>query len=110
VIGVIGLAYLDAERKFGAQEIEALERFAQLAAIALDNAQLYESTQSVLQQTRRIAEREKAIAEITDRLYAAPDIKWVLQTAAEELQRTTGSKRAIVRLNLQENGKTNGTE
>jgi hypothetical protein len=43
-------------------------------------------------------------------LYAAPDIKWVLQTAAEELQRTTGSKRAIVRLNLQENGKTNGTE
>ncbi|MBI4670810.1 MAG: PAS domain S-box protein [Chloroflexi bacterium] len=59
VIGVIGLATLDAERKFGAQEIEVLQRFAQLAAIALDNARLYESAQEELKERTR-AENELA--------------------------------------------------
>lgn len=58
VIGVIGLAYLDPKQKFGEQEIQALERFAQLAVIALDNARLYESSQSEL------AERTRAEAEL----------------------------------------------
>lgn len=108
-VGVLGLASLDEGRVFTPAEVEAVERFAELAAVALDNAQLYESTQTVLRQTQRAAERDKTIAEITDRLYAAADIKSALQTAAEELQRTTGSKRAVVRLNLQ-TSKTNGKE
>jgi len=108
-VGVLGLASVEKERVFTPAEVEAVKRFAELAAVALDNAQLYESTQTALQQTRRTAEREKRIAEITDRLYAAPDIELVLKAAAEELQRTTGSKRAIVRLNLKDNG-TNGND
>ncbi len=40
VIGVIGLASADTPRTFGPREIAALNRFAQLASIALDNAQL----------------------------------------------------------------------
>jgi PAS domain S-box-containing protein len=46
VIGVIGLAY-DAEdpRTFGDEEVETLNRFAQLASVALDNAQLYATAQ-----------------------------------------------------------------
>ncbi|HEY6041174.1 MAG TPA: GAF domain-containing protein, partial [Anaerolineae bacterium] len=46
--GVIGLAYTDPERKFGANELDVLGRFAQLAAIALDNAQLHQETASRL--------------------------------------------------------------
>jgi signal transduction histidine kinase/DNA-binding response OmpR family regulator/HPt (histidine-containing phosphotransfer) domain-containing protein len=41
VIGVIGMAYIEVGRTFGATEIELLRRFAQLASVALDNAQLY---------------------------------------------------------------------
>lgn len=108
--GVLGLASLEDGRVFSPAQVQALERFAELAAVALDNAQLYEATQSALQQTRRAADRDKRISEITDRLYSAADIKLVLQTAAEELQRTTGSKRAVVRLNLQGGDKTNGNE
>jgi len=53
VIGVIGLAHLDETRKFGAAELAVLERFAQLAAIALDNARLYEAAQEELAERTR---------------------------------------------------------
>jgi diguanylate cyclase (GGDEF)-like protein/excisionase family DNA binding protein len=45
VIGVIGLASAMSERRFGELEIAALTRFAQLASIALDNANLFETAQ-----------------------------------------------------------------
>jgi PAS domain S-box-containing protein len=46
VVGVIGLAYgPESERAFGAEEVELLNRFAQLASVALDNARLYSVTQ-----------------------------------------------------------------
>ena len=44
-VGVIGLASASGERSFGAREIGALSRFAQLASIALDNANLFEAAQ-----------------------------------------------------------------
>ncbi|MCB9077722.1 MAG: response regulator [Anaerolineaceae bacterium] len=43
VVGVLGMAYgPESDQTFGADEIELLSRFAQLASIALDNARLYE--------------------------------------------------------------------
>ena len=46
VIGVLGMARGAAdERSFGPAEVERLQRFAQIASIALDNAQLYASAQ-----------------------------------------------------------------
>ncbi len=105
-VGVLGLASTTDGRVFTPEQVDALKRFAELATVALDNARLYEATQSALKQTQRVAEREKTSAEIADRLYAAPDIKFVLQTAADELRRATGSKRAVVRLKLGKNGDT----
>jgi signal transduction histidine kinase/DNA-binding response OmpR family regulator len=46
VVGVIGLAYgPESDETFGAQQVEILSRFAQLASVALDNARLYSATQ-----------------------------------------------------------------
>jgi len=46
VIGVIGVAQgAESEREFGAEEVNLLSRFAQLASVALDNARLYSATQ-----------------------------------------------------------------
>jgi len=46
VVGVIGLAYgPESERAFGAEQVELLSRFAQLASVALDNARLHSATQ-----------------------------------------------------------------
>lgn len=60
VIGVIGLAYDEPGRTFGAHEIELLSRFAQLASIALDNARLYSMAQ------QEIAERKRAEADLEE--------------------------------------------
>lgn len=45
VVGVIALSHTTPERKFSAEEIDALKHLAELASIALDNAQLYKLAQ-----------------------------------------------------------------
>jgi ammonium transporter len=48
VVGVLGLAILNSERKFDVTEVETLALFAELVAIALDNAQLHDTLQEEL--------------------------------------------------------------
>jgi len=52
VIGVLGLAHEEVERTFDDAAIEALSQFARLAALALDNAQLYSAVQTSEQHYR----------------------------------------------------------
>lgn len=56
VVGVLGLAYTEPDRCFGAEGIRLLSGFARLASIALDNAQLYSSAQQEIAQRKRIEE------------------------------------------------------
>lgn len=49
-VGVIGLAFAEPGRRFGDTEVEILQRFAQLASIALDNAALYANSEERLQE------------------------------------------------------------
>lgn len=65
VTGVIGLAFLDPERQLTPDELETLERFAQLASLALDNALLYSAVQEEL------VEREKTQYELQQAILAA---------------------------------------
>jgi PAS domain S-box-containing protein len=48
VIGIIGLAYTEPGRKFTSQQVTSLEQFAELAALAVDNARLYQSAREEL--------------------------------------------------------------
>ncbi len=57
VVGVIGLAYSEPGRSFDAQAVELLTGFARLAAIALENARLFDTAQQELIERRRV-ERE----------------------------------------------------
>lgn len=54
VVGVLGLASGSTTRTFGERDVAALERFAQLASLALDNAQLFDTVQ------REVVERARA--------------------------------------------------
>jgi PAS domain S-box-containing protein len=53
VLGVIGLACVDKEKQFNAEDITVLERFAEIALIALEKAKLYSDV------CRELAERKK---------------------------------------------------
>lgn len=50
--GVLGLAYLEQTRTFSQAEIELLQRFADMASLALENARLYNAAQQELAERR----------------------------------------------------------
>lgn len=56
IIGVLGVVSTDAGRQFTGEEVDRLGSLAQLASIALDNAQMYKSVQQELHQRRRAEE------------------------------------------------------
>jgi diguanylate cyclase (GGDEF)-like protein len=56
IAGVMGLGHFEPGKSFGSSEVEIIERFCQLAVVALDNAQLYSRLQEELKE-RGLAER-----------------------------------------------------
>lgn len=99
-VGVIGLAYLEEARRFDKAEMQALARFAELAAISLDNAQLYQAAQSELVERKRAEEvvrrTESFLTTIVDNLpymifvKDAQDLRFVrLNRAGEDMLGTT---------------------
>jgi GAF domain-containing protein/HAMP domain-containing protein len=96
IIGVLGLAHTAEGRVFSEGESEILKRFAPLAALALENARLFEQTQQTLAQVQRQVERRHTVSEITNKLHRAADIQTVMRIAAEELRQLTGSQRLLV--------------
>ena len=66
VVGVIGLAYIEAGRTFGPAQIALVERFAQLAALALENARLYAAAQQSERLHRRIVECSTDLVSLVD--------------------------------------------
>ena len=53
VLGVIGLAHVEAEKRFSSEDITVLERFAALALIALEKARLYADVRYELAERQR---------------------------------------------------------
>lgn len=65
IVGVIGLVYLEPDRQFGEAEVDLLNRFGQMASLALANANLYEETRHELQERRRAEQRlQETLTEI----------------------------------------------
>ncbi len=96
VIGSLAAEDANPQREWSPEDIELLKDIAEHAALALDNARLYDETQIALAETRRRAEREARLAEINDRLHASTDVRGILSIAVQELRRTTGRPRAVV--------------
>jgi diguanylate cyclase (GGDEF)-like protein/excisionase family DNA binding protein len=68
VVGVLGLASGTTERVFRQPEVDALQRFAQLASIALENARLQEQALSPRDPVTGLPTRETLIQRVVDAL------------------------------------------
>lgn len=97
----IGLLFALTEQPhtFTWAELNFHRALADQAAVAIDNRRL-------LAETQQRAHREALIRQITTRIRAASDVQGVLQATAAELARSLGTSRAIVRLTVGEDERT----
>lgn len=84
-----------AGRVWSEDEWALIEALADQAALALENARLFEETQSR-------AQREHVIADITARIRASTDMGTILKTTAEELSKALNLSRARIRLGVED--------
>lgn len=89
-IGTIDLSR-DDDREWTKEDQALAESFAEQLALALENARLFEQTQ-----TR--ARREQIIRQITDKIRGTTDLDAILQTTVKELGKALGTSRAAIRL------------
>ena len=81
VTGVLGMAYdSSSDQSFGDDEVELLNRFAQLASISLDNARLYTAAQEAKDRTqeanKRVTEQNRMLESLSTQLskYLSPQV------------------------------------
>ncbi len=91
VIGMVAVQTYTTPRLYNEHHYDLLSSIANQAAIAIENASLFE-------QTRARAERERTIREISDKVQRATDMETLARITAEELNRALGGSRAYVRL------------
>ncbi len=80
VIGTVELVESGAERRFASSELDAAAAICQAAAMAIENAALFESQQAANQET-------SLLNEIARRTAASLDLEEIVDAAADELQR-----------------------
>lgn len=77
VVGVLNVR-VENDREWSADEMDIINSIIERAALAIENARL-------LQESRKTADRERAIGEMSTRISAGTDIETILKTAVREL-------------------------
>ena len=77
VVGMLGLIHLDPERRLGEAEQAALDQFAGLASVALENARLYEALQQELKQRERTTVKLRVAKEAAEAASRAKSTFWL---------------------------------
>jgi GAF domain-containing protein len=91
VIGYIHIEAAESNRKWTEDEIAMVASVSERAALALENARLFEKTE-------RRAEQEQIMARMTSRIGESTSFDRVLQTTIQEIGRTLGAKRTFIQL------------
>jgi len=92
-IGGLLLSRMSSERLFSTEESQLANLLALQVAATIESARLFD-------QTRRAAEREHLLFEITSRIRRSVDMQGILTTTASELSRALGARRASIKIGL----------
>ncbi|HSO13346.1 MAG TPA: GAF domain-containing protein [Anaerolineales bacterium] len=95
VIGVLHIESDDSSKEWQDDEIGLVEAVAERAAIAVENARLF-------QEARRRAAKEQLISEASARIGSAFNLENILQTTAEELERVLGGSEILIQFQSRE--------
>jgi GAF domain-containing protein len=98
IVGVIHIESDQGNRKWSEDEVALAQAVSERAALALENARLFEETE-------RTAERERVVSLITARIGESNKFDNILHTTIQELGRTLGASRTFIQL---ETPSTNG--
>ncbi|MCC6298546.1 MAG: GAF domain-containing protein [Anaerolineales bacterium] len=90
VIGMLNVESNDPKKSWRADELSLMEAVAERAALALENARLF-------QDARRRAAKERMIAEATSHIGNSMNIENILQATAAELERVLGGSEVLIR-------------
>ncbi len=91
VLGGLQVGEARQAREWTENDLTFMQAVADQVALALDNARLIEETE-------RRAERERVVADISSRMFAANDLETIVQIAGEELGRILQVDRTEVKL------------
>ena len=92
-VGVLGLQETEPGRVWTEDEVALAQAVSEQMIQALESARLFEDAQ-------RRARREQIIGQIATQIRASDEVEEILRIAAQELGRTLGVSRAIVRLDV----------
>ena len=95
VIGVMRIESMDTSRNWQEEELSLMEAVAERAALAMENARLF-------QDARRRAAKEQLISEATARISGSLNIENILQATASELERVLGGSEILIQFGNQE--------
>ena len=90
-IGIIHVQAADDKRRWSEDEIMLVQSISDRAALALENARLFE-------ETVRRADQEETIAKVTTQIGASTDFKHILQTTIQELGQVLGVSRSFIHM------------
>ena len=90
VIGIIHVESNNPSRRWLEDEVSLVEAVAERAAVAMENARLF-------QDARRRAVKEQSISEATARISSAMNLENILHATAEELERVLGVSEVSIR-------------
>jgi GAF domain-containing protein len=94
-IGGLLLSRMSSEKLFSTEESQLANLLALQVAATIESARLFD-------QTRRAAEREHLLFEITSRIRRSVDMQGILTTTASELSHALGARRASIKIGVSE--------
>jgi GAF domain-containing protein len=89
MLGTLLVSRMTSERGFTNEETQLISLLALQMAATIESARLFD-------QTRRQAEREHMLFEITSRIRRSVDVQGILSTTASELSKALGARRATI--------------
>lgn len=93
VLGALGLHEMEDGRQWTDDEITLIETVADQMALAIENARL-------LEETRRRAERERVITDLSTQIRASTEVDTILRTAIRELGQALRASDGLIQLNI----------